>query len=218
MRPPSSSFGNIICLILVTSLIQKVLTERSETTMTWTLLHEDCEHQEANAVVQRCQSHPEETDSVDEHGLTPLHLLCISNPSIKALSTLLKTNINVLLTKDQHGGEMIQSLFWYRVLLHHQNQPSRSLDMHNTDLPIHIALRNNLVNLDAIAMMIQSCPSSLSISNKEGLMPLHICCRHSPQRLDLIEMIAKRNPKSCHAHTKVSKNDSIRTQMRPLRS
>ena len=75
--------------------------------MTWTLLHEDCEHQGANAVAQRCQSHPEETNSVDEHGLTPLHLLCFSNPSKEALSTLLETNTNVLLTKDQHGGEMM---------------------------------------------------------------------------------------------------------------
>ncbi len=72
--------------------------------MTWTLLHEDCERQVEDAVVTRCRSHPEETNLVDEHGLTPLHLLCFSNPSIKALSSLLKANPEVLLKKDRHGG------------------------------------------------------------------------------------------------------------------
>lgn len=72
--------------------------------MTWTILHENCYYQVEDAIEQRCQSHPNEINLVDEHGLTPLHLLCLSNPSVKALCTILEKNTDVLRTKDQHGG------------------------------------------------------------------------------------------------------------------
>ena len=69
----------------------------------------------------------------------------------------------------------------------------------NIDTPLHIALRNNDVNKAAIEMMIKSCPDSLSISNKEGLLPLHISCRYCPTRSDIIELIAKSHPIACFA-------------------
>lgn len=77
------------------------------------------------------------------------------------------------------------------------------------DLPLHVALRNNRVSKDAIKMMVRSCPESLSVPNKEGLMPLHICCRYCSQRSDLVELIAQANPKACHTHIKVSSQSKI---------
>ncbi len=77
--------------------------------MTWSTLHENCEHQVEDGIIKaRCQSNPEETTLVDEHGLTPLHLLLFSNknPSVKALESLLDANSFVLLRKDQHGGKI----------------------------------------------------------------------------------------------------------------
>ena len=71
------------------------------------------------------------------------------------------------------------------------------------DTPLHIALRNSQVNIDAIILMINTCPNSLSISNKEGLMPLHIACRHCPNRSGIIELIAKSYPRACICHIKV---------------
>jgi hypothetical protein len=71
------------------------------------------------------------------------------------------------------------------------------------DTPLHIALRNSQVNIDAITLMINSCPNILSISNKEGLMPLHIACRHCPNRSAIIELIAKSYPRACICHIKV---------------
>eukprot|EP01083_Nonionella_stella_P113393 334277_1 len=141
--------------------------------MTWSILHENCEHQIEDGVIKRCESNPEETTLVDEHGLTPLHLLCFSNPSIKALSSLLETNAKVLLQQDIHG-----------------------------DTPLHIALRNDQVNKDAIVMMINAFPNILSISNKEGLMPLHVCCRYCSNRSDIIDFIARSYPKACMVHIK----------------
>jgi hypothetical protein len=71
------------------------------------------------------------------------------------------------------------------------------------DTPLHIALRNDQVNKDAIVMMINAFPNILSISNKEGLMPLHICCRYCSNRSDIIDFIARSYPKACMIHIKV---------------
>ena len=41
--------------------------------MTWIILHEYYVRQVEDRVVTRCRSNSQETDLVDEHGLTPLH-------------------------------------------------------------------------------------------------------------------------------------------------
>lgn len=86
--------------------------------MTWSILHEYCENPKLlnndRNIITRCQTHPEETAFVDEHGFTPFHLFCFvssktSTVSMKVVQCLLDVNDNVLTTKDLHGG-MIYNL------------------------------------------------------------------------------------------------------------
>jgi hypothetical protein len=72
-----------------------------------------------------------------------------------------------------------------------------------TDTPIHIALRNKEIDIEIIERMIETCPTILSTSNKEGLLPLHVSCRYCFNRSDIIELVASSYPKACFVHIKV---------------
>ena len=73
--------------------------------MTWTKLHDACEHLDSKCIVERCKTNSNEPLEVDDHGSTPLHILAWGNPKIELLEAMiLCCPASLLVTdKDLHG-------------------------------------------------------------------------------------------------------------------
>ncbi len=158
--------------------------------MTYTALHDLCSHQDAKGIEDRCQSHPEEIVQLDDHGFTPLHILCFrGQPSLKCLDSILSVDSLVVSIKDRHG-----------------------------DTPLHLALKVKDVDLEIIEKMVDFSPGTLAIPNKEGLLPLHAACRYCPGRLDIIRLLVKSYPEALRSHIKLGSSVERKGQKDVLKS
>lgn len=130
--------------------------------MTWTALHDACEHQDTKKVLSIAQVNEREAYSLDDHNSTPLHIACWSNPPLDVIRALLDAHPQGLKAKDVHG-----------------------------DTPLHIAVSNPMTRVDLVQTLVDACPDALSIANREGLMPLHAACRYSPKQDDTIALLVE---------------------------
>jgi ankyrin repeat protein len=156
--------------------------------MTWTELHDACEHQDASRVIQGAHTHYEDALELDEHGWTPLHVLCWGNPSIEAVQALLQACPQSASAKDAHN-----------------------------DTPLHVACSYKETDKHLVQVLLEACPTAASMANREDLMPLHMACRHAPDNAGVIGLLIDTYPYALRAHIKVGVNSSrvsIRTFIR----
>lgn len=143
--------------------------------MTYTQLHDICSRHDTDGVISRCRSNPEEIIELDDHGLTPLHILFrISNPSPDAIKCLLRANLQALVMRDTHG-----------------------------DTPLHWALKLSDIHFTIIDMLVASSVNTLSIPNNAGALPLHTACRFCSRRIDIIRLLVNTYPLALRKHIKV---------------
>ena len=142
--------------------------------MTWTELHDACEHQDVQRILQRVNLHSEEVVEVDEHGWTPLHILCWSSPSSASIEALLKACLQTSSDQDAIG---------------------------NT--PLHVACSRPETDKHVVQVLLDACPAAASMPNHEGLMPLHMACRHAPNNSGVIGLLIDSYPYALRARIKV---------------
>jgi ankyrin repeat protein len=148
--------------------------------MTWTHLHDACEHQDVKSVITISRLHSEEAFKADDHGYTPLHIMCWGNPNPQAVEALLHANPLALTDHDVHG-----------------------------DTPLHIACRCPTTEKHLVQLLLTSCPTAASITNIEGLMPLHVACRHAPENEGVIGLLIDTYPYALRSHIKVGTLESV---------
>jgi ankyrin repeat protein len=142
--------------------------------MTWTRLHDACQHQNTQMVIQLSRRFSEEAVMVDDHGSTPLHIACWGNPPLEVVRCLLAACPQVATDKDVIG---------------------------NT--PLHIAASHPETAPAVMSALIDACPAALSIVNKEGLTALHMACRHAPSNKPVISLLIDAYPFALRTRTKV---------------
>lgn len=71
--------------------------------MTWTELHEACEHQDVSKITSIAHQHCEEAVERDDHGWIPLHVLCCGHPDLGAVEALVAACPQSLAWQDVIG-------------------------------------------------------------------------------------------------------------------
>lgn len=155
--------------------------------MTWTALHDACEHQDTKKVLSIAQVNEREAYSLDDHNSTPLHIACWSNPPLDVIRALLDAHPQGLKAKDVHG-----------------------------DTPLHIAVSNPMTRVDLVQTLVDACPDALSIANREGLMPLHAACRYSPKQDDTIALLVEAYAEAAKHRIKMGSLPPSSTRKDPL--
>lgn len=134
--------------------------------MTWTLLHDACDHQDA-AAVRNLANRPELAVALDAHGSTPLHIyLANPHPDPDAVRALLKASPPDI--SDYHGDTILHiaasnptmdSDLLKDVLMATPNAISKA----NREglLPLHMACRFAAQNVDAIRMLVEANPDAI---------------------------------------------------------
>ena len=130
--------------------------------MTWTVLHDACEHEDTETVLKRSKVNTEEANSLDDHGATPLHIACFNNPPVEVIEALIAAHPQALMMRDVHG-----------------------------DTPLHIALSNPTTNINVVRTLVEACQDALMISNREGLKPLHEACRFGSMNDEIISLLVE---------------------------
>lgn len=142
--------------------------------MTWSELHDACEHQDPEKIISRSRSNSEEALQLDEHGSTPLHIACWSNPRVDAIRALVDAHPHAVSDRDMHG-----------------------------DTPLMVALSNSEPNSEVVKILLEVSPKVASVPNKEGLMPIHAACRYCPGNVDVIAMLVEAYPSALQKHIKI---------------
>jgi len=144
--------------------------------MTWTELHDACVHGDLPHVIQLARQHSEQANKVDDHGLTPLHILILEDPcsSIEAVKALLQAFPMVVLETDVHG-----------------------------DTPLHLAAACPTASKELVKLLMEANPTVVSQKNCEGLMPLHVACRHASQNEAVIDLLVRAFPSALLVNIKV---------------
>jgi ankyrin repeat protein len=142
--------------------------------MTWTELHDACVHQVAERITRAAKQHAEEAVQVDEHGWTPLHILCWGSPSSYAVKALIDACPQATSAQDTMG---------------------------NT--PLHVACSRAETDNHLVQLLLQACPTATSMVNQEGLMPLHMACRYASNNSSMIGLLIKSFPNALRTHIKV---------------
>jgi ankyrin repeat protein len=143
--------------------------------MTWTVLHEACQNERKDQVIQRSSIHSTEAAMTDDHGWTPLHIACLSNPPVSVVLALMQANPSSLAEKDIHG---------------------------NT--PLHIAAANSASSMELMECLLKGNSVPATITNKEGLTPLHMACRFSSQNEALVRVLTEAYPRALRMRIKVT--------------
>ena len=143
--------------------------------MTWTRLHDACQHHENQTIVKLAQTFGKEAEMVDEHGSTPLHIACWGNPPLEVIQALLSACPKTVHEQDIDGNN-----------------------------PLHIAASHPDMSVSVVRALLETCPAAASVRNKEGLMPLHMACRNAPKNEPVIACLVEANPAALECRTKVS--------------
>lgn len=141
--------------------------------MTWSTLHEACKHNTTADIIHLARQN-DDAFQTDDHGSTPLHLLCLMLPNPVALQTLVQANPMAVSDRDIRG-----------------------------DTPIHLLCRHGDVTKELLQILVQADPHCLCVSNKHGYLPLHVACRCAPTNLDALAYLVKMNPYALLNHVKI---------------
>lgn len=141
--------------------------------MTWTGLHDACERQDTEAVLQLIAKNGDDAFNVDDHGETPLHIACWSAPPLKIVQALIAAFPQAVTDQDVHG-----------------------------DTPLHVALRNPKTSPEVVRELLKACPTVVSMGNNEGLYPLHMACRHGQEEA-IITILLEEDPYALRTPIKV---------------
>ena len=148
--------------------------------MTWTELHDACEHRDANRIFRVVKENAEQVIQVDDHGWTPLHILCWDPPGVDPIIALLEAYPEAASHQDLHGNS-----------------------------PLHILCSRPKTDKHLVSVLLSTCPSLISMVNHEGLMPLHIACRYIPQNAGVIGLLIEQDPNALRTHIKVNKKSTM---------
>ena len=152
----------------------EVVDRRIKLVMTWTELHDACVHQELSLVIQLAKLHADQANEVDDHGLTPLHLLIVGSPSVDAVKELLQAFPMAASQRDVHG-----------------------------DTPLHLAAGCPDMTEEIVKLLLDAYPPAVSLKNREGLMPLHMACRYANQNENSIKILIAAFPDALRVNIKV---------------
>ena len=157
-----------------------------DTAMTWTLLHDACEHRDARTILQLAADNPADTDA---HGSTPLHVFLSQSGPIddKVLKALLMASPESVTSQDYHG---------------------------NT--PLHVVCCFEETTKHVVQMLLDVDPRAAKIPNREGLWPLHMACRHAPNNEQVIGLLIDAAPEALRTHIKMGDRPPSPTSDAPL--
>ncbi|KAL7564785.1 hypothetical protein ACA910_021048 [Epithemia clementina (nom. ined.)] len=141
--------------------------------MTWSSLHEACKHNDTDAILKLADLN-DEAFQTDDHGATPLHLLCLNAPDMLAVKVLVAANNMAVSDRDVNG-----------------------------DTPVHLLCRNANINKAIVELLVRVDPHSLSVANKHGYLPLHVACKYATTNRDLLSLLIKTNPYALLHHVKI---------------
>lgn len=156
--------------------------------MTWTELHEACEHQDGCKITRIAHQHCKEALETDDHGWIPLHVLCCGNPDLNAVKALVTACPQSLAGQDVKGDTVC---FPFCII---DDLYDSSLNSLNHSQPLHVACSFPRTDTHLVELLVDVFPAALSMTNHEGLMPLHVACRHDPHNFELIKLLVKRYP------------------------
>ena len=142
--------------------------------MTWTALHDACVHGLNDRVAKLAHEHSDQANKVDDHGLTPLHMLILANPSLEAVKALLEAYPMAASEPDFHG-----------------------------DTPLHLAVSCPTATKELVQLLLDANPTGPSQTNREGLMPLHAAARYASQNEKVIGLLIQTYPQALLSHIKV---------------
>lgn len=148
--------------------------------MTWTKLHDACENQHTPEIVRLVRSEPEQVLRLDDHGSTPLHILCWGDPDPNAVQALLDACPQTVSGQDYHG-----------------------------DTPLHIACSCAKTGKRVVQLLLDTCPEAVSITNREGLQPLHMACRYAPENEAVIGLLIEAYPYALRTRIKVRSSNRV---------
>ena len=141
--------------------------------MTWSTLHEACKHNDTDAIIQLANRN-DDAFQTDDHGATPLHLLCLNDPDIVALKSLVEANHMAVSDRDMNG-----------------------------DTPLHLLCRNSDCTRASVEILVEANPYVLSVANKHGYLPLHVACTFPTRNHDVLAFLIYSNPYALLHHTKI---------------
>jgi ankyrin repeat protein len=142
--------------------------------MTWTRLHDACQHQDRQVVLKLSAEFAEEAMMMDDHGSTPLHIAAWSNPPSDVIQALV--------------AAYCQAVTWTDIL---------------GNTPVHIAASHPDTSPTVMKALLDASSLAPMIANKEGLTPLHMACRHAPSNERVIGLLIEANPGALLRRTKV---------------
>ena len=140
--------------------------------MTWTVLHDACEHQDIQVILER--ANPVDAHCVDDHGSTPLHIACGGCPPVEVVRALMDQE--VLSLQDKHGDtplhiavsnpethvEVVQALL--------ETCPEAAKVMNKEGLmPLHCACRYSSSNAEFISLLLEAHPEAAKHRIKVGV-------------------------------------------------
>jgi len=146
--------------------------------MTWSQLHEYAKHNDTAKLIQICRdanATNEDAFALDDHKATPLHILCLHEPSKQALRVVISANRAALSERDVNG---------------------------NT--PLHLLLcGHGNVSEELVKVLITADPHCLSVKNHHGYLPLHVACQFGAANAAVISFLVKMNPLALEQRTKM---------------
>jgi ankyrin repeat protein len=169
--------GQSCPLLLLEAATANSFIINNNTIMTWTRLHDACQHHDDKMILKLAHSFAEEAVMVDDHGSTPLHIAC-------------------------WGGNHAQPIEVLQALLRACPQATTDQDVVG-NTPLHVATSHPDTRPEIVRALLEACPIASSIKNKEGLLPLHMACRYAPKNELVIAVLVDAYPFALRSRTKV---------------
>jgi ankyrin repeat protein len=134
--------------------------------MTWTLLHDACEHDDTKHIIQLAHTHAEDALTKESHGMTPMHVLLYGHPTVSAVTALLEACPQAASDCDLNGDTPLHlaccgpSKEIVELLL---DACPTAISMQNNEglMPLHMACRYNPQNEEIIRLLVDKYPFAL---------------------------------------------------------
>ena len=150
-------------------------------------LHEACSCKDSAAILRLLETNNSDNPSAanddayqtDDHGATPLHLLCCLNTSLPPEKTALKALVaaNHMAVSDKDSSD---------------------------DTPLHLLCRRaDCLDRETVGILVEANPQALCIVDKNGYVPLHVACECPTINREVLALLIKTNPYALLHHAKI---------------
>ena len=196
-----------------TQRTQEQEEEEHPVPMTWTRLHDACQRQDSQLVIQLLSTSKEEMKMMLEMEMEGEEDEC---PAAAAAAAGMTMYVSEALMHDEHNSTPLHIAVWncagsgktsvILALIDACPQAVTDKDiLGNT--PIHVGAShpntNSIVMKALLDASIGGSKNGASITNKEGLTPLHMACRHAPTNEHVIGLLLEAYPEALWKRTRM---------------